>query len=245
MYQRLDAAIFFLLFSLSVGAYAENAKPISILLDPGHTPTQQGAMGVRGVYEVAYNDRFAAKLAAALRAASFTVNLSRLPQQSITLAERAAMANNGQYQLFLAIHHDSAQPMYLTPVDTSHPTIYRTVHPIAGYSIFVSKRNVQFAHSYRFAEQLGQSLHQLGRLPTLHHAENIAGEHRELLNVDLGVYRFDDLIVLAKTSIPAVLLEVGVIVDANDEQYVANEANQEKMCAAIVRAVQTYVNTRH
>ena len=40
-------------------------------------------------------------------------------------------------------------------------------------------------------------------MPTFHHAEPIKGENRELVNRDLGIYRFDDLIVLKSAATPA------------------------------------------
>jgi N-acetylmuramoyl-L-alanine amidase len=222
-------------------AIAEDGRMPTILLDPGHTPEQQGALGIRGIYEVVYNDHFVSKLVKALRSASFTVNLTRQPDQSISLIDRVAIANNGQSELFLSIHHDSAQPIYLKKINLEHGYGYQAIKQISGYSIFVSKTNSQFANSYRFAEILGQLLLKLGRPPTLHHAEDISGEHRELLNERLGIYRFDDLVVLAKTKIPAVLLEIGVIVDPDDEHYVSVESNQDAMCQAIVQAIQAYV----
>ena len=54
-------------------------------------------------------------------------------------------------------------------------------------------------------------------LPTLHHAEKIPGEGRKLMDKDLGLYEFDDLIVLKTAAMPAVLLECGVIVNRSEE----------------------------
>ena len=39
---------------------------------------------------------------------------------------------------------------------------------------------------------------------------------------------------------PAVLLEIGVIVDKQDESYVSQAANRQAMIQAIVRALQKY-----
>lgn len=211
-----------------------------IVLDPGHTPQKGGAIGLHGVQEVVYNDRFSARLATALRAAHFEVLLTRQPQDSIELIERAGIANQHPDALFLAIHHDSAQTLFLQQRPAEQGGGWQTLRPIAGYSLFVSQRNAQFANSLRLAQLLGRELRLLGRPPTLHHAEDIAGERRELLDRQLGIYRFDDLVVLAKTDIPALLLEVGVIVDANDEAYVSQEKNQQAMCAAIVKALLAY-----
>lgn len=221
------------------GIAAENRAP-RILLDPGHSPAKPGARGVRGIPEVAYNDRFAARLATVLKAASFSVELTRQADEALGLAERAALANARRPDLFLSIHHDSAQLVYLRQVPGESGDGYQTTRPIAGYSLFVSHSNPQYAASLRLAERLGGALHALGRSPTMHHAEDISGERRELLDAHLGIYRFDDLAVLARTQVPAVLLEVGVIVDADDERYVTTGANQEALCQAILRALQGY-----
>lgn len=219
---------------------ASAAVPLRIAVDPGHTPAQGGALGIRGLREVGYNDAFAARLCAALEAAGFPTLLTRAPDQEMNLDTRAARANAWHADLFLAIHHDSAQPQYLEKIQAGALEAYRTRQPIAGYSLFVSRRNAQFLRSYAFAERLGDALHQLGRAPAQHHAEPIPGENREWLDRQRGIYRFDDLVVLRKTEMPAVLLEVGVIVDAGDEAYVSNEGHQQRMVEAIVKAVRAY-----
>lgn len=215
----------------------------TVVLDPGHTPQQPGALGVRGRYEVSYNDYLTAMLVSALKAAGYAVIITRKPEQRIDLLGRAALANDAKPLLFLSIHHDSAQPRYLQKISISPKQVaYKTVKPIAGYSLFTSKLNPAFAQSYRFAELLADNLLSLNRPPSLHHAEAIKGENRELLNKALGIYRFDDLIVLKKTLIPAVLLEVGVIVDEKDEAYLSDRHHQELLCQAIVAAIAAYAN---
>jgi N-acetylmuramoyl-L-alanine amidase len=244
--QKLDVILHRLFSLLFLGllwtfpAQAENVVNPVIVLDPGHTPTKKGALGVRGIYEVSYNDQFVAKLNKVLRAASFNVFVTRSPNESIDLMDRVNIANSIRPALFLSIHHDSVQPIYLTKIDRNNHIGYQTVERIAGYSIFVSKTNPQFNDSYQFAEILGQSLQKLKRPPSLHHAEKIAGENRELLNKELGIYRFDDLVVLAKTKIPAALLEIGVIVDLDDERYISDARNQDAVCQSILEAVQIY-----
>ena len=215
-------------------------KPFVVVVDPGHTPTQAGALGVAGIHEVTYNDAFSAKLAKALQAAGVKVVLTRAAAEDISLGGRAELANALPADLFLAVHHDSAQLKYLTKIEVNGAPAYQTIVPIAGYSIFVSKLNPKFEQSQQFAKLLGQALRALGRPPTLHHAEPIAGEGRELLEPSLGIYKFDELLVLRKTTVPAVLLEVGVIVDAADERYVSDNAKQEAIVQAIVAAVEEF-----
>jgi N-acetylmuramoyl-L-alanine amidase len=225
-------------------ACAEFATNKVIVLDPGHTPEQPGALGVKGQYEVVYNDRLADMLANALQKKGYRVILTRTGNQSLSLSERASRTDQIKPALFLSIHHDSAQPKYLEKIITQGSyTGYKTIKPIAGFSIFVSKLNPAFAQSYRFAEILGQQLVKLNRPPSLHHAEKIKGENRELLDKKLGIYRFDNLIVMKKTNFPAVLLETGVIVDTQDEAYVSNPVNQALVNAAIVAAIETFTTS--
>lgn len=221
-----------------------NRRPLTIILDSGHNPSQQGALGARGVYEVAYNDNLTTQVANALKGAGFSVILTRTPTQEISLGDRVQVANASHADLFLAIHHDSAQLKYLEKTTWNSLPAYRTTESLAGYSLFVSTLNPRFDDSSRFAELLGQEMFKLGRGPSHHHGEKIPGENRELLNAKLGIYRFDDLIVLKKTSIPAVLLEIGVIVDQEDEKYVSSKENQKAIVRAIVTAVQEYDRSR-
>lgn len=235
-------AVILLIYTCGLNAVCAQIKQNkTIVLDPGHTPRQPGALGVRGKYEVDYNDHFTAMLADALKSAGYSVIITRKPDQNIGFLDRVTMANDTKPLLFLSIHHDSAQPKYLEKITISpRRKGYKTVKPIVGYSIFTSKLNPASVKAYRFAEILGDHLLKLRRPPSLHHAEAIKGENRELLNKDLGIYRFDDLIVLKKATIPAVLLEIGVIVDAKDEAYISDYHNQDVLCKAIVAAIEAY-----
>ncbi|MCT9810686.1 N-acetylmuramoyl-L-alanine amidase [Acidovorax sp. Be4] len=214
-----------------------------IVIDPGHTPAQGGALGVRAIHEVRYNDRLASQVVQALTQAGFDASLTRRPDEKISLEERARISNARRADLFLSIHHDSAQLQYLEKFTLAGQEAYRTTRPIAGYSVFVSKRNPRFTQSHAFAQLLGEEMRKLGRPPTLHHAEPIAGESRELLAPAIGVYRFDDLVVLRQTEMPAVLLEAGVIVDPVDEAYVNDHHHQADIAREVVAAVRRYVAT--
>jgi N-acetylmuramoyl-L-alanine amidase len=246
--QAYSAQIFLCLcafFSCSLPSHAADTppnddKPFLVVIDPGHNPKQGGALGTRGIYEVRYNDALSAKLAVALQATGAQVVLTRAATEEISLDGRAELANTRQANLFLAVHHDSAQLKYLNRTEVNGAPAYQTKQAIAGYSIFVSAINPKFAQSLQFAKLLGGELRALGRPPTLHHAEPIAGENRTLLEANLGIYQFDELLVLRKTTVPAVLLEVGVIVDPEDEAYVSDTAKQDAIVKAIVAAVNAF-----
>lgn len=218
---------------------ASKTAPL-IVLDPGHNPEKAGAISVWGTDEVTYNDLFVTELAPALRTAGWQVQITRASDQSISLLDRAKFANKLKASLFLSVHHDSVQLRCLKQVPINGRTAYQTLQPTGGYSLYVSKENPDFSASYRLASALGEQLHALDRAPMLVHAGKACGENRPLLNPQLGIYQYDRLAVLRHSKIPAVLLEVGVITDIQDEAYISNAGNRQKMIAGIVRAIQQY-----
>ena len=238
----------FLSAVLSGAAYsaiAQAQRPFTVVLDSGHSPSSPGALGARGLYEVAYNDILVGQIAQRLRAVGVRVQVTRLPAQDASLEQRIALANTTAGDLFLSIHHDSAQPQLLTATTYDGRKAFATTRPIRGYSAFVSKRNPQFERSFEFARIVANSLNAIGRQPTMHHAETIAGESRELLDTALGVYRYDGLFVLRKTTMASVLLEVGVIVDATDEAVISNNANRDLIVNAIVISILQFARSKN
>jgi N-acetylmuramoyl-L-alanine amidase len=213
------------------------AQPPLVVLDPGHTVARPGATSVRGRVEVEYNDAFVAVLAPTLVRAGFRVEVTRAPGEELDLRGRAARASGRGAWLLLSIHHDSAQIQFLREEPREGKLAYRDTRPIRGYSLFVSKRNPQYQASLRVSQAIGRRLLALGRPPTLHHAEPIPGEGRPLLDPRLGIYRFDDLKVVEIATCPAVLLEVGVLVDEVDEAYVYDPAYQQAIADAIAKAL--------
>jgi N-acetylmuramoyl-L-alanine amidase len=219
-----------------IGCASAGEAPL-IMLDPGHTARLPGAVGVRGTAEVEYNDAFVALLAPRLVRAGFRVETTRAPGEELDLDARAGRAVARGAWLLLSIHHDSAQLQFLREERRDGKPAFRDTRPIRGYSLFVSGQNPQYERSRRAAEAIGRRLLALGRPPTLHHAEAIPGEARPLLDARLGIYRFDELRVARVATCPAVLLEVGVLVDEQDEAYVSDPAHRAAIADAIVQGL--------
>ena len=217
-----------------------------LVLDPGHMPEAPGALSVRGIYEVDYNDRFAEELAPLLRAAGWRVVLTRERGQTMTLAERAALANSLRADLFLSIHHDSTRDIFVTPSEYEGRRAQRTNGDarFRGYSLYVSERSAQLGASYTFALLLAQRIRALGRAPALYHADVLYGSGRPLYDEQHGIYRYDNLAVLRRAEVPAVLLEIGVLPDEADEAWVSTPENRRAMQRAIVNAAQEYQKSR-
>lgn len=227
---------------LAQPAEGEACQPASfkIALDVGHYRARPGAISATGVTEFTYNLALARALLAALHrdgfGAAFLIGEGGGP---ISLGERTRIAAQAGAELLISLHHDSVQPRYLSTWSVAgRPQHYSDL--FHGYSIFVSDKNRKKSESERFATLLGQALLDKGLTPSLHHAENIPGENRPLLDPRLGIYRFDDLVVLKTAPAPAVLLESGIIVNRSEEQQIRSGTYEPRVVAALLDAVRQY-----
>ncbi|MFJ1257205.1 N-acetylmuramoyl-L-alanine amidase [Cupriavidus sp. CuC1] len=209
----------------------------AIAIDAGHTAAHPGATSARGTPEFEFNTRLAATLVPVLEGMGFAkVFQTNENGADISLTDRSGLANRRGADLFLSLHHDSVQPRYLSAwTYQDKPQQYSD--SFSGYSIFFSGQNRQPDESLRFARVLGSELRKQCLRPTLHHAEKIEGESRELVDPDLGIYQFDALKVLATTKMPAVLFEAGVIVNRAEEIRLEDPAYRKRIAESIGAAI--------
>ena len=66
----------------------------------------------------------------------------------------------------------------------------------------------------------------------------------ELLNKATGVYRYDQLIVLRKTRMPAVLLEAGSISNRDAELEMMSPERQDIIASGVTEAVREFCDPR-
>jgi N-acetylmuramoyl-L-alanine amidase len=71
------------------------------------------------------------------------------------------------------------------------------------------------------------------------------GRYRHpLLNKDTGVYSYDELIVLRKTRMAAVLLEAGSIINRDEELKMGSDQRRDITSAAVAAAVKAFCDAR-
>jgi N-acetylmuramoyl-L-alanine amidase len=80
---------------------------------------------------------------------------------------------------------------------------------------------------------------------TPHYVEPFMGNRRrELVDKEAGVYRFDQLVVLRQTRMPAVLLEAGSIINRDEEMELRGSERRALITAAVVEAVAGFCAAR-
>lgn len=218
-------------------AAACDTGAFGVALDIGHYRAAPGAVSATGVAEFDYNLALARQVLSALQRAGFAraflIGESGAP---LTLADRTRIAAQADARLFLSLHHDSVQPHYLSEwLVAGKPQRYSDLY--RGYAIFVSAKSAQASRSIEFARLLGTYLRAQGLTPSLYHAEAIPGENRPLLDARLGIHRFDNLAVLRTATMPAVLLESGVIVNRQEEMAAADGSRGRHVAQAVTAAV--------
>lgn len=212
-----------------------------IAIDVGHYDAAPGATSARGVPERAFNLRLARILKDRLAAGGFTGGfLIAESGAKISLKARVRLANATAAHVFVSIHHDSAQEHLLTPWTYRGRDLLYT-DDISGFSLFVSRENAAFERGLRLAKMIGAEMLAAGFAPTLHHADPIPGENRDLLDPRLGVYRWDRLGVVRTTTMPAVLFEAGVILNRADEEELAKPETRLRIADAVVSAADQFL----
>ena len=217
-----------------------------VVLDVGHTMRVPGADSARGVPEYTFNLQLTDSIKQALAAAGFskTVRLITATAPWRGLFERAARANELRANLFIAIHHDSVPDNLIEKWEYNGET-HRFSDRFRGYSIFVSDANADRKGSLAFGHLLGRELQARGMHYTPHYTLPLMGRHRhQLVDAEAGVYRYDQLIVLRNTLMPAVLLEAGSIVNRKEEVEMATPERRALISAAVVAAVEEFCAAR-
>jgi N-acetylmuramoyl-L-alanine amidase len=234
---RCVAPVGWLLFCAGVGTCLGSDLKPRVALDVGHSIKQPGAYSARGVGEYYFNKTIAEALLQSLKKSGLVDAFIINPRgRSISLMERTREAANKRATLFLSIHHDSVQRRYVKEWVVGGKTHLYSDN-FSGFSVFVSRKNRKFAQSLKFANLLGEAMLARGFSPTLHHAEKIPGEGRNLINKDLGLYEFDDLVVLKTAAMPAVLLECGVIINRSEEASLQKPEIQQRVVDAVTEAI--------
>ena len=233
---RIISAIFALFISAPAWAVCEPGN-FTVAVDSGHTPGDPGSTSARGKTEYAFNDRLARETLTALQSAGFGKAFMINPyRKDLSLHERTKLSDGRSANLFLSIHHDSVQPHYLSSWKYKGTT-EKYADQFSGFSLWVSGSTRGAAVAQAAATAIGTGLLRRGLKPTLHHAEPIAGESRQVLDSTRGIYRRDSLAVLRTSQAPAVLVEAGVIVNRAEEALLELPAHRAKIVAAMVEGV--------
>lgn len=200
-----------------------------VAIDVGHTRAEPGATSARGRGEFEFNRELAADLAGALTARGLRVRLVNAAGEVARLEERARLAAGAD--LLVSIHHDSVSEGELRRwiVDGREQGFSDRW---AGHSLFVSRDNPEAARSLLCARAIGARLQRLGFAPTDKNAAR-----REWADAALAVHYYDNLVVLYRSTLPALLFEAGVIRHRAEELALRDPQRRARMADGMATGI--------
>lgn len=190
-------------------------------MDVGHYYGAPGAIAASGKPELEFNQELAYEVRVALEERGLRV---RMIEDEAVLQERTRAAVGAD--LFVSIHHDSVRPEFLPDADL-----------FSGFSLFVSRLNPQLDKSVACASAIGGEMRSAGLSPSRYHADAVLGESRPYADERNGVHFFDNLAVARTATMPAVLVEAGVIVNRHEEQRLREPGMRRRIAEAIAAGI--------
>lgn len=219
---------------LAIGFACSTAQAVEVAVDVGHTHAASGALSARGGKELEFNQALAAHIVPALEARKLRVRPINFDGRIESLEARPQQAAGADF--FISIHHDSVQAELLEEWDWDGVTqTYSDRH--SGFSLFVSRDNPDPETSLRCASAIGARLRRLGFVGATHHADSLPGRSRPYADAENAVHYFDNLIVLYRTTLPAVLFEAGVIKHRAEELALRDPQRQAHMADAVATGI--------
>lgn len=202
-----------------------SAKVDTVILDPGHGGTDNGATSLFGC-EKNYTLDVALRARDILRSAGLRVYMTRTTDRFVPLEERANMASRLPNALFISIHFNSSGN------DASGVETYtlapRGVPSMAADGPALSDL-VPCTGNQRDAENIA--------LACATHATLVYNSSM----FDRGIKRAR-FVVLRDNATPGVLIEGGFLSNSNDARRIATPMYRQQMATSILQAVQNYRN---
>jgi N-acetylmuramoyl-L-alanine amidase len=218
----------------------------TVVIDAGHGGEDTGARGVGGVVEKELVLRIALDLSERLRTNGLRVVLTREDDVFVPLERRTAIANDARGDLFVSIHGNAARD---TEIGGSETYFLALEASDADAARVAARENRAFegAGADDVAVVSDPFIALLGDLITteyLHESSEMAQRiQTELGGVDAlrsrGVKQAL-FVVLTGVQMPAVLVEIGFVTNAQDARTLMRAGGRENVVAALERAVMAF-----
>jgi len=217
----------------------------TVILDPGHGGDENGAMGAAGTLEKDITLAIARRLKAGLESRlGVRVLLTREADETVPLDDRAALANNNKGDLLISIHANAS----LRP-EVAGAQIYYLSADEAGEEArraAAARQSVPaLGGGTRDVEMI---LWEVAQVRHLSESAELAGiveeQMRAAIHLNPRPVQQAPFRVLAGANMPAVLVEVGFLTNAGEEERLKSDAHQEAIARALLDAVTRFRDSR-
>jgi N-acetylmuramoyl-L-alanine amidase len=230
-----------------------NAHALTILIDPGHggdedgaVATTQGENPTRTIKEKDIALSIAKRIYDLLREKNYSVFLTRSIDRTVSLPERAAIAEKTRADLFISVHINSSPEGGAVGFET----YYLDNHNDVAIKKVEKTENIQSSGDNVVVQQI---LVDLVVEQTVNTSKPLAESiHSELKSTVGRKYKIPSrgikpglFFVLALSKRPGVLLEVGFISTAKERIRMMDPKFQDSYAKAVVKGIENYIRKRN
>jgi N-acetylmuramoyl-L-alanine amidase len=219
------------------------ARPLSggkvrtIVIDAGHGGYDPGAHGPRGTLEKDVCLDIALKLRRELnfRDPRLQVRMTRDKDEFISLSERTVIANDEKGDLFVSIHNNAS------PNSRTHGTqvfFFDSQSSDKAAADLTMRENGQVNQLDVLMTDLAKSLVRDQSIAYAKYIQNAMGVELNLKHRDISYAPF---YVLARTQMPAILVEVAFITNPREELQLRDDDFQSRVARSIAVGVEDYI----
>lgn len=218
----------------------------TIVIDPGHGGSEEGSRGPAGALEKNITLTIARRLKGALESRlGVRVLLTRDSDETVGLDERAALANNNKADLFLSLHANAsvrpsaagAEVFYLAADDYADEAQRLTRGDRAPLPVFGGgTRDIEII-PWEMAQV--RYIEQSAALATA-----VEAALRERVPMSPRALQPAPFRVLVGANMPAVLVEIGFITNAEQERLLTSDAFQAEIVQGLVASIVRFRDSR-
>lgn len=245
-----------LLFAVATMAIAQNGKKaFTVVIDPGHGGVDPGALGKKSK-EKNINMSVSRLLADMIKDKypEVKVIFTRTKDVKIPLARRADIANNANADLFISIHSNASKSRSANGCETftlgAGSSAEAKKAAMYENEVILSEEN--FEELYKGFDPRSSESYIIFELIRSHDMELSADlaqmvqkgmvKHGKLANRGVSSAGF---LVLHRTVMPSILVELGFITNSKDEGVIASKEGQKKLARGIFEGFSNYYSTYH
>ena len=231
-------------------------RPWTVVVDAGHGGPDRGMKGpigaARRLEEADITLAVSKRLRDALRSRGVTVLMTRTTDTLIALADRGAIANHAQADLFISVHINAANPHWSDPnaargFETYFLSAAKTEDEKRVEDMENDASNYDVGVEANPGDPLSYLLADMQQNEYLRESSHLAAVIQHGLGgvrpsgLDRGVKQAG-FRVLVTAHMPAVLVELGFGTNASEAAYLSSGTGQQQLANAIADATMDYLS---
>jgi len=216
-----------------------------VVIDAGHGGADPGAIGRSGIREKVLTLDIAKRLSKLLRDDGFEVVMTRSSDAFVSLPRRVDIANRSKADLFISVHVNANRVRSLSGFEVYYitPNVGDSKRAIsAAQNEYLGLEKSCFAsNSVTLKAILWDMIYTYDRAESIELARSVCRSmQRDLDSRILGI-KGANFYVLRGVRVPAILVEIGFLSNANEECMLKNNYYRQQVVEAIGQGVRDYV----